>query len=149
MIIYLGGSISGKTYEETVANINDRKYRLQLMGYEVLNPMTAKKAIRNEVTLKSHGYGNPESTNHAIYGRDKSMVVRSDVLFFDLRGTKERASQGSCFEMAWGSFLNKHIVLVMEQDSIHQHAFVLEAADIIFDNIEDAYSYLEVFAKME
>ena len=149
MKIYLAGAISGETYEDVVEKIEAKKYALQLMGYKILNPMTAKKAIRTEIKLKSHGYGNPESTNHAIFGRDRWMVEQADILLVDLRDTPDRASIGSCFEMAWGFAANKHIVLVMEKESIHQHAFVLEAADIVFETMAEAYLYLEALARME
>ena len=142
MKIYLAGSISGQSYEDVVNLINEKRKTLQAMGYEILNPMAAKKAIRTEIKLRPKGYGNPESTNHAIFGRDRWMVSQADILLVDLRNTPERVSIGSCFEMAWGSMLNKHIVLVMEEESVHQHAFVLEAADIIFETLEDAFDYL-------
>jgi len=148
MKVYLAGSISGESYEDVVIRINRKRIALEEMGYEVLNPMTSKKAIRTEIKLKSNGYGNPESTNHAIFGRDRWMVEQADILLVDLRGTPERVSIGSCFEMAWGFMLNKHIVLVMEDDSIHKHAFVLEGADIVFETMAEAYIYLDNLAKM-
>jgi len=144
--VYLAGPISGQSYDDVVAVINKKKSYLENLGYTVLNPMTAKKAIRTEIKLRSSGYGNPESTNHAIFERDRWMVENTDIIFVDFSSAEERVSIGSCMEMAWGSILGKYIVAVIPKGSVHEHAFVLEAADIVYETTEEALNYLEQFA---
>ena len=40
-----------------------------------------------------------------------------------------------------------HTILVMPKKNVHQHAFVIEAADIIFETIEEAVEYLQTIGK--
>lgn len=37
----------------------------------------------------------------------------------------------------------------MEDDNVHQHSFVLEAATIVFNNVNEALEYLERLVKKE
>jgi hemolysin-activating ACP:hemolysin acyltransferase len=46
-------------------------------------------------------------------------------------------------ELAWGYQLQKHVVLVMEEDNPHKHCFVHEAADVILPNTEEALEYMQ------
>lgn len=141
MKIYLAGSITGLGYDEVVEKFENARDRLTHVGYEVIHPMLGKEALRNEVDLKPRDYNNPVSTNHAIVERDRWMVAQADIVFCNLLGAT-RVSIGSCMELAWGELQHKHIVLVMEKDNIHRHAFILEAADIIYETEEDAFRYL-------
>lgn len=145
MKIYLAGPISGMSYQEVVDRIQD--YYIKLDNYEVLSPMTGKEELRTEKKLKAHGYdNNPIATNHAIVERDRWSVSRCDVLLADLIGTVD-ISIGTVMELAWASMLGKHTVVIMEKDNVHQHAFILEAADIVFDNKSDAINYLHKLSR--
>lgn len=139
MKIYLAGPISGLSYDDVVGRIH--AYRMTLPEFEILSPMTGKEYLRNEIDLKAYGYGNPVSTNHAIYERDMWMVKQCDVVFADLMNA-ERVSIGTVMELAWASLLGKHTVVAMEPENIHRHAFVLEAADIVFETATEAFKYI-------
>ena len=112
------------------------------MSFNVLIPMYGKGYLKDEKKLKAGGYQQPLSTNHAIFNRDKWMVKQSDIVFANFLGAKQ-VSIGSMMELAWANDNDKHIVVVMEKDNPHQHAFVLESATIIYDNIIDAIEYLK------
>lgn len=143
MKIYTAHPISGKSFDSVVGYYEDLKHRLEARGYEVLCPMTAKGYLRTEIKFKAHGYdGFPVSTNHAIVKRDRWMISQCDVVLADLLDTKI-VSIGCMFELAWAQESGKHTIVVMEKDNIHRHAFVIEAADILFENIGVAMSYLE------
>lgn len=115
--------------------------------YDVLIPMTGKASLRCEKEFRAEGMNNsPMTTNHAILGRDKWMVVQSDIVYVNLEGATNRVSIGSMFEMAWAKLLNKYVVLALDPISIHRHAFVLEAADIVFNTADEAEDYLLVLA---
>jgi len=139
MRIYLAGKISGYSYEEVVNRINEQKKLLK--DWDVFSPMTGKAYLRNEIKFKAHGFYDPVANNHAIFERDKWMVSNCDVVLVDLT-TTDRVSIGCMMELAWASMLGKHTVTVLEEDNIHRHAFVLEASDIIFNNINEAMEYL-------
>ena len=71
------------------------------------------------------------------------MVQQADIVFADLTPANGVVSIGTMFELAWASQLNRHTVVAMEDGNIHQHAFVLEAADIIFSTAGEAVTYLK------
>lgn len=145
MIIYLGFRISGSSYGNVMAYVAGTKSALESAGYRVLHPMTGKESLRTEVVFKPHGYGNPTSTNHAIFERDIWMVQQCDVFYLNLMDADEHVSIGGCMELAIASYLRKHTVVSMQSRNIHRHAFVLEAADVIFPTHEEALEYLVKF----
>jgi len=141
MKIYVAGSITGKTPDEVFAFFCNTKETLEQMGYEVVSPMAGKGHLRTEKYFSSSGYKFPVSTDHAIARRDRWMVKQSDIIYVNLLSAKT-ASIGCVSELAWAYDNNKHTILVMQDDNIHKHAFILEMADIIFDNTEAALEYL-------
>jgi len=144
--IYLARPISGCTGQEVIDYYTDYKQYCENMGYDVFSPMVGKTNLRTEISLKAHGIeGNPITTNHAIIERDRWMVSNADVIFANLLKV-DRVSIGTCMELAWAHQLGKHTVTVMEKENIHQHAFVLEASDIVFDNEREAMEYLQALA---
>jgi len=74
--------------------------------------------------------------------------MQSDILYANFLGAT-RVSIGSMFELAWGSDNKKQVIVVMEKDNIHRHAFVLEAATIIFETTEEAQDYLQQLVSKE
>jgi len=143
MKIYTAGPISGSRYEEVSRYFSLAKTSLESVGYTVFTPMLGKEALRTELEFKAKGYENfPISTNHAIFNRDRWMVDSSDIIYANLSRSGERVSIGTCMELAWASDKGKHVIVVMQKDNIHNHAFVLEAADIIFETHGEALEYL-------
>jgi hypothetical protein len=151
MNIYIGGKISGSTYEQCVNYFRDTMAKLTQIGYNVFSPMTAKEYLRTEYKdreLPNAGYSgsvSPVSTNHAIFERDQWCVRNCDVFYLNLLSADDKASLGSTMELAWASILGKHTVVTMQKNNVHRHAFVLEAADLIFETHEEAMKYLDKF----
>jgi nucleoside 2-deoxyribosyltransferase len=145
MRIYLACPISGQSYDDVVFKIDSIANTLSRFGFEVWHPMTGKECLRNELEFKAQGYSNPTSTNHAIFTRDKWMVSNMDIVLAILVGA-ERVSIGTMMELAWASMLGKHVIVVMEKDNIHRHAFVLEAAGTVFEDTTQAIAYLKKLA---
>jgi nucleoside 2-deoxyribosyltransferase len=140
--IYLAHPISGLGYDEVFGYFDNQKKLLESAGYTVLNPMTGKDYLRNEVEFKSHGYDlAPPSTNHAIVERDLWMIGQVDIVLLDLSGSK-KVSIGCMMELAWAHMLRKHTVVVVDPENPHYHAFVLDTADVVFEKIGDANLYL-------
>jgi len=147
MKIYCVHPISGRRADEVFKYFRDTRTILQSFGYDVLIPMTGKDSLRTEVQFKAEGYkDDPLTTNHAIFCRDKWMVKQADILYANFTGAKH-TSIGSMMELAWGSDNGKQVIVVMEKDNIHRHAFVLEAATIVFEHPEEALLYLSELAK--
>ena len=75
--------------------------------------------------------------------RDIWMVRQCDVFYLNLMDAGERVSIGGVMELAVAAALGKHTVVSMGAENIHRHAFVLEAADVIYETHEEAMKYLE------
>jgi len=149
MKIYCVKPISGESGEDVFNYYEKIREVLVNIGYHVLTPLYGKGKLRTELEFKAHGYENdPLTTNHAIFYRDKFFVQQSDILYANFIGAK-RVSIGSIMEIAIGHMLGRQVVVVMEDDNIHQHAFVLEASTIVFNNEPDAIKYLDEIQNQE
>jgi len=147
MKIYLARPITGHAADEVIEYYQITANILRDIGYEVFHAMCAKTYLHGDLDVKAKGYDwFPLSTDHAIVKRDHWMTSQCDVLFVNLLNCK-RVSIGTCFEMSWAHHMGKHIVLVMDKQNIHQHAFVLEAADVIYEDYNCALDYLNKLAK--
>ena len=146
--IYCVHPISGLSADDVFSYYQRIQKILTDVGYDVFIPMFGKASLRTELKFKAHDYRSPISTNHAIYERDHWMVCQSDIVFANFTGAKS-VSIGSMFELAWANHMNKQVIVVMEKDNIHQHAFVLESATIIFETEPEAIDYLTKLSKKE
>ena len=141
MKIYLAGPITGKSFDEVMSRYREKTAMLVDFGYEVLSPMTAKGGLSGVGAFVSSGYAGPVANDHSIFERDRWMVTQADVVLADLSNAVG-VSIGTMMELAWASYLNKHTILVMQTGNVHDHAFVKEAADVRFGDMEEAYDYL-------
>lgn len=145
MKIYLAHPISGLGFDEVVTYYEDLRGRLTARGYDVLQPMTGKGYLRTEICFRGLGDGHPQSTNHAIVERDNWMVHQADVVLVDLTGAKA-VSIGCMMELAWSHELRRHTIVVLTEENVHWHAFVLECADIVLASLAEAVEYLTKLA---
>lgn len=148
MKIYLARPISGYSYDEVVNYYDSTVSYLKTLGYDVLYPMCGKGYLRNEIKFKAEGYGQPLSTNRAIVGRDRWMVHQADVVLANLTES-QHVSIGTVCELAWAFDNKKHVIIVMEKENIHRHAFVIEFADVIFETSEEALAYLAELSRVK
>lgn len=147
MKIYLAGPISGRSYDIVMDYYTVTAGILKQAGYDVLCPMTGKQHLKNDAGFKPHGYNEfPISTDHAIIERDRWMVDQSDIVYANLTNTLF-ASIGTCMELAWAHDKGKHTIVVMEKNNVHRHAFILEAADIVFETHLEAMDYLKELSR--
>ena len=148
LTIYCAHPISGLGFEEVSDYYKRIADFLSSAGYEVLHPLVSKNILRNSSKFRAFDYRHPVSTNHAIIERDRWMVAQSDIVYVNLVRSKE-VSIGSCMELAWAHDKGKHTIVAMDKRNIHRHAFVLEAADIVFEKEEEAEIYLKKLVKGE
>ncbi len=150
MKIYIAGSITGQNGEDVIAYFKNTEAKLNGLGYKVFSPILGKDLIRTEISIKAADYSNsPLITNHAIIERDRWMVSTADIIYSNLTMSGSRISIGSMMELAWAHQLGKHSIVAMQPDNIHWHAFVLEAADVIFSDHESAMKYLAQLSEIE
>jgi len=146
--VYCCYPISGMSYDDVITYYSNVKQELSSFGYKVFNPMTGKESLRNELEFRAHGYTDiPVATNHAILRRDRWMVNQSDIVFANFLDAKKRVSIGSVMELAMAYNYNKHTIVCMDEENIHQHAFVLECADVVFKTYDEAINYLAEYSK--
>lgn len=148
MLVYCARQITGCSYDEVVDYYEDTRDILQDMGYEVFVALCGKSYLRNEREFAATGYKQPLSTDHAIFQRDWWMCRKCDILLVNLLGATT-VSIGTVMEMAWAADHGKHVILVMEENNIHNHAFVKEAASVVYNKFEDALDYLKKLIRME
>jgi nucleoside 2-deoxyribosyltransferase len=145
MKIYCVGPITGLSAIDVFNYYDKIKKDLNEIGYEVLSPMTGKDHMRNEEEFKSEGYQcSPLTKDNAIFNRDRWMVQHSDVVFADFTRGKERASIGTCFELAWANAHGKLIISVIPTGNIHQHLFIKQASAAVFETTAEAIEYLKL-----
>jgi len=148
--IYTAGPISGQSYDQVVERYKEQIETLTEMGYRVFCPMTGKVSLRTELEFKAEGYeDHPISNNHAIIERDRWMVKLCDVILCDLSSSGDRVSIGSMMELAWAHDHGIHTITIIPDGNIHEHAFVLEATDIRFRTLNEAYEYLAALAEQD
>jgi nucleoside 2-deoxyribosyltransferase len=143
--VYLAGPIAGQTGEAVNSSIAEKSAILADFGYLVYHPMVGKEKLINSNDIHiAQGYDfNPIANNHAIFSRDKWMVMQADIVLADLAHAGGRVSIGTMMEIAWANLMGKQVIVIMPFGNIHDHLFVREAATIIFGDIEEAYDYLK------
>ena len=97
---------------------------------------------------KAKESGSPVVGGHAITRRDHWMVNKSDIVFADLTGADEK-SIGCVSEVSTGYSKGKHTIGVMPKGNVHEHAFMYEQFDIIFQTYPEAIDYLGKLIKGE
>lgn len=143
MKIYCARPISGCTVEQVQTYYHDIEIELKSYGFDVITPLVKAEYARTDIKFKSEGPAHGVcNTNKAITKRDSWFVDLSDICFLNVLGC-ERVSIGSVCEFAWAWKAHKHTILVMEQDNIHRHAFLMEMADLIFNSLDEAKDYLK------
>lgn len=142
--IYVGGPISGTNKEECIKRFKKLAQSLQ-RGFVVNSPLEAITTPRTEMKFRGEYDGAPELSNHAIVERDKWSIEHSDFMLMNFSGA-EKTSLGCAVELGWAMYNSVHVVVVMDEDSeIYNHAFIKEAAHVVFFNMEDALNYLYSF----
>lgn len=141
-LIYLAGAISGLTFEES---IDWRQYVIDNLDNRIegLSPLRNKQYLQGQATLCGHYDQWPLSTPAGIYARDRFDCHRADLVFVNLLECgvddtgKQIVSIGTCMEIAWSAQNNTPIVLLMDDDNIHNHPMIREACPFIVDSLDE------------
>lgn len=147
--IYCASPITGKTWKKVNQYYKNITERLGNMDYIVFNPMVSKGEgcgfaednSNNVIGPGNYKTTNPSLSNKAIKKRDYWMVQQADVVLIDFSDAKA-ISIGCVSELAIADFSGKHTVVVMGRNNLHEHAFILEESDVVFEHIEYALAYL-------
>jgi nucleoside 2-deoxyribosyltransferase len=140
-LVYLAGPITGTSYGECTdwrafvqANIDQR--------IAALSPMRHKEYLSSEKEVADSYEKHIMSCTRGIMGRDYYDSTRANIVLVNLLGAT-KVSIGTVMEIGFAYTKRIPIVLVIDRDNIHRHAMVMEAADFIADNLNDAISAVE------
>lgn len=139
--IYLAGAITGESFGDAT---DWREYvRTKLSpGLVGLSPLRAKAYLGSETVIgdcydSQNGVATPLSTSRGIMTRDFFDCQNCDIVLANLLGT-EKVSIGTVMEIAWAYAFNKPLILVLEDNNIHEHAMIREATGFRVSTIDDA-----------
>ena len=146
-LVYMAGPITGCSYEGCT-NWRD-EFALALTGYNVhcLSPMRNKDYLSKEVWINAQ-YDTPLSCEKGIYTRDKFDCCRCDILIVNVLRTT-RVSIGTVLEIAWADANDIPIVLIMEDENMHDHPMIRECCGFRVDTIEKAIELVKAVLDLE
>ena len=137
--VYLAGPMTGLTLLDSEA-WREHAARVLAERFEVYSPLRGKEFLRGRGAMLPDGpsevYG-----DQGIYRRDGWDVRRADIVLANFLGARQ-VSIGTCFELAWAHHLGKYVVVVMDEDNPHFHAFVRQAASVVFGGLDTALNYI-------
>lgn len=133
--VYLAGPISGKSYDESINWRNKVIEELNDFNVSCLSPMRCKECLkygRNSVITSSRG----------VITRDRWDCTRCDILLVNLLGA-DKVSIGTVMEIAWADANRKPIILIMEEDNVHDHIMIQECAGFVVSTLEDGIDVIK------
>lgn len=140
-LVYLAGPITGLAYDNAVdwrAYVIDR-FPKNIIG---VSPLRGKEYLSKEKDLKWHYPEHPLSTEDGIMTRDFFDVGRADALLVNFLGAT-RVSIGTVMEIAWAHMYRKPVVVVMEEDNLHQHPMLRKASSLIVPSLDDGIELID------
>ena len=142
-LVYLAGSISGRTYDEAVMWRNRLSAALEddpNINVKCISPMRGKAYLSKETAIKEYYPNTIMSGAKAIYLRDRFDVMRSDIILINMQKEEDLKSVGTASEQAWGKSTGK-MVIIITNGILVEHPFLTEEA-IMVDYEDDAIRFI-------
>lgn len=136
-LIYLAGPIGGCSYAGATCWRDE--FTNMLQGYRVkcVNPMRGKETLIDEVSIDDIEYTTPLTCAKGIYTRDRWDCLRCSLMVANLLDTK-CISIGTIIEWGWANSKNTPIIMVMEENNIHNHVIVKGGPGFRVDTLREA-----------
>jgi len=134
-LLYLAGPIKGISYEETTSWRNYVAERLPDC-ISPLSPMRSKLQLRHEKEIIGE-YSDPLCSPSGFTCRDRFDVMRSDAILMNFLEAKN-VSIGSVVELGWADLLRKPVIVVMEEDNVHNHLMLRQIASYFLPTLDEA-----------
>ena len=139
--VYLAGPMSGLSFEEALKWREEFKAKLKDSGNENIHcfsPLRGRKFIEDyEKFDKDREYSHPLGTHKAINTRDHNDVKTSDLVLVNFLGAKT-ISIGTVMEIAWAWSYKKPIVMITDEENIHNHPMIRECVGFFADSLDQA-----------
>lgn len=135
-LLYLAGPITGVSYHGCTTW---REYVMKSLPEHIIgvSPMRGKKYLEDQKII-GHSYEHfPLSTGKGITCRDRSDVMRCNMLFVNFLGAK-KISIGTVGEIFWADAWRKPTVVAMEKGNIHEHPMIKDMAGFIVPTLDEA-----------
>lgn len=133
-MVYLAGPISGLSYGEST---DWRKHVASLLPPNILplSPMRHKEYLLQERVIADRYEASVLSSATSITCRDRFDVQRCDFVFVNFLGAK-KVSIGTVIEIAWADLLRKPVIVIMEEENIHEHAMLERMTGFRLETLE-------------
>lgn len=137
LTVYLCGPITGVS-PKLAARWRNKVARALAGKAHILDPTRdAPDPVRRSETPGTRGL----TADRLLHGkrtvaRDRMDVRRSDLVFACFLGAKE-VSIGSVGEIFWADALGKQVIIVREDDNVHNHDMLNELAGWVFVDLAD------------
>lgn len=135
-LVYLAGPITGLSYTESTDWRSKITKKLP-KHVKAVSPLRGKEYLKNEDNIKDSYERIALSSRKGITTRDRFDIMRCDLIFVNLLGAT-KVSIGTVMEIAWADILHKPIIVVMEEENIHNHAMLCEVAGFIVTDLDQA-----------
>ena len=118
------------------------------MGHSAMSPMRGKDYLKDKgALLGDRGSGSfeefPMSSEKGLFRRDIFDVSMADAVLANLQGVTQ-LSIGTVMEIQRAYDLDKYVITVMEEGSVHDHPFVRQASSLFVPTLEYALEVLKV-----
>jgi hypothetical protein len=135
-LLFLSGPITGLSFE---GSTDWRKYVAKNLPPHItaVSPMRGKEYLAGVSQIEASYELHPLSSQKGITCRDRMDVMRCDAILVNFLGST-KVSKGSIMEIAWADILRKPIILVTEEENIHNHPMIHEVAGFITDSLDEA-----------
>jgi nucleoside 2-deoxyribosyltransferase len=140
-LVYLAGPITGCSYDgatdwraEAASQFSD--------WIKPISPLRNKQYLKGSESIAADYPNYALSTAKAISSRDRNDVWRSDLILVNFLGAI-KVSIGTVIEIAWATEFKKPIVLVMEDDNVHNHPMLVEGCGFRVKTIQEGVQIAE------
>lgn len=141
--IYLAGAMGGLSVVE--ANSWRKRCEIELANnYKLLNPISMQLESDPKFVFSSK---EPNLTGQQVTVKDRYFIDQSEFILVNLSDPKS-VSVGSVWEMGYAYAKGKNIITVCPKGTkfYDGHPFISNFSHVIFDNLEDAITFLNDIA---
>lgn len=142
-VVYFAHPISGLPLNVVQDYYQSVRERFGTICY-VRTPMDI--IARTDLKERKESFKEPGMANDVITNRDYGFVRECDVIFANLSKCT-RPSIGSIMEIAWAYAYDKYIMIVMDEEGIHEHGMILGAHPLVYRSFMAAANDLIEYCK--
>lgn len=140
-IVYFAHPISGLSLQIVQEYYQSVRDRFGTICY-VRTPMDV--LARTDLKERKESIKDPGMYNDVITNRDYGFVRECDVIFANLSKCT-RPSIGTIMEIAWAYAHHKYIIIVMDENGLHEHGMILGTHPVVFKTFKEAANHLDEY----